>query len=106
MAVQQAGACTAPKTCGGFAGLQCPSKDAMNMFPYADSHFCARLAVSPKACNIADLPAPCWGLPTSCAVVGFGGNYNSCPPSGKKCQYECDAIKQGVAYYKDMTCPQ
>ncbi len=58
-------------------------------------------------CNISDAGGSCWGMPLTCNIIGFGGQYRACASPNGACLYECEAIKSGQTYWgPDGTCPQ
>jgi len=98
MAVAAAGQCAQPKFCGGLAQIACPSSQ----------QFCDYGLPNKAACNGSDAGGSCWGLPKSCAQIGFGGTFRLCfAAPNEPCHYECEAIKLESSYYPDpQGCPQ
>ena len=92
--VKGSGACSAGgKTCGGLAGLPCPT-----------GTFCNYGVNSAVMCGVSDLGGTCWGLPQQCPTLGFGPNTRACKAA--TCTGECTLIKTGKTWYVDNTCPQ
>jgi hypothetical protein len=93
------GACgTGKKTCGGIAGITCPSATDTCVGDHSG------IATT---CGGADLGGQCWSIPSgaSCSgVIGFT-SYRVCGGSSSGCRSYCDAVKSGRDFFKDSLCP-
>jgi hypothetical protein len=90
--VASAGQCQAPKSCGGFANLQCPA-----------STFCNHAGADSSVCKISDAGGVCWGMPAVCpAIPASAFEHRAC--SGGMCADECTLVKSGDAFYHDTAC--
>ena len=92
MAVKSSGACPFGASCGGFAGLHCPTH------AYCNYHLADQ-----SSCGGADMPGTCWVLPATCPSIMIGPTTRQC--GAVTCTGECQLIKAGVLWYDDHTCP-
>jgi hypothetical protein len=91
--VKSAGACASGGTCGGFGGQGC-----------AAGLYC-NYSVEPNVCQIADGAGQCWAMPATCKPeAGIGPQARAC--GAQSCAYECDLVKQQVAFQVDGGCPK
>lgn len=97
MAIRTSGVCKVDSAafCGGIAPIGCPNGASCNM------------QVEKKAaCNQSDGQGTCWGLPTTCPIVVVGGNARPCGSDAVTCATDCTAIRKGITWYQDNSCPQ
>jgi len=93
MSVKGTGACTTgAKTCGGIAGLKCPT-----------GTFCSYNVSGSNMCNVSDIAGSCWGMPATCPTILIGPSTRACKAT--TCSPECQLIKAGSTWYTDNTCP-
>lgn len=92
MAVASSGPCATPRSCGGFAGTNCPSGAQCN-YRQADK----------SGCGIADAGGTCWAIPATCPMIVIGSQSRPC--NSNTCTDECNQIKNGTPWFLDTTCP-
>jgi hypothetical protein len=92
MAAKGSGQCNPSESCGGFAGIPCPTGARCNYH-----------LSSQASCGIADQTGTCWVVPATCPSIMIGPTTRQC--SAATCTGECELIKAGVMWYVDNTCP-
>jgi hypothetical protein len=95
MSTKSSGACaTAPKTCGGIAGLTCPT-----------GALCNYQLNGAAMCSVSDHAGSCWVLPVTCpSGPAIGPITRGCGDAA--CTTQCELIKARKPYYTENSCPQ
>ena len=91
------GVCTGTTVaCGGFAARPCPSPKTQT---------CIYDLTGFGTCSVADVGGTCWSIPAGASCPGAGlTQYHTCPASSG-CVDQCNALKSGKSFYRDLTCP-